>query len=175
MSKANEIVFVDTHQEVIDTMRKLAKTALRSGGKVVAKHLKEDTHKRTEDLVNQIGYWAKIDRMTGQPSLDIGYYSTEKMKKVGKPPSHSNPSWFEFGVKAHKINVKNANTLTDGRIDFGKSVQHPGLREEHILRNAVYDNLEEILEAEEKYLGELNKTIEEAKSKIEESEEEEFV
>lgn len=171
----DEIVFIDTSTEVKETLEKLSRSALRAAGREIGKHLKSNTKVRTQNLKNHIGFWAKIDKYTGQPELQVGYYSWQKVKKKGKRPSRSNPMWFEFGVNAHAINIKKAQTLSDGIIDYGKSVNHPGLKDEHILRNSVYDNIDSIRNAQEKYLSELNKTIEEASRLIEESEEDESV
>lgn len=172
---ANEITFIDTSKEVKDTMVKLSKSALRAAGKIAGRKIKENTKVHTGSLQNQVGYWARIDRETGQPELQIGYYSKQRAKKKGKTPSHANPAWKEFGVNAHEISIKNANTLTDGVIDYGKSVNHPGLAGQNTLRNSVLDNVDLIREAQEKYLSELNSTIEEASRMIEESEEDEDV
>lgn len=172
---ANNITFIDTSKEVKDTMVKLSKSALRTAGREIGKHLKDNTRYRTKNLKNHIGFWAKLDKNTGQPELQVGYYSWQRVKKKGKQPSHSNPMWFEFGVNAHVISIKKAQTLSDGIIDYGKSVNHPGLKDEHVLRNSVYNNIDSIRSAQEKYLSELNKTIEEASGKIEESEEDEDV
>ena len=54
---------------------------------------------------------------------------------------------------------------------FGKEVSHPGTRGTHILRNTVYNNIEEIRAAQAEFLAELNNTIEAAGGKIIESEE----
>ena len=172
MSKSkSEVNFIDTSHEVKTTMVKLSKSALRASAKVAGKAIRENTKKYTSRLSKQVGYWAKIDRNTGQPELQIGYYSKATAKKKGKQPSHANPAWKEFGVNPHVISIKYANTLTDGKIDYGKSVMHPGLRGESTLRNSVFDNIDEIRSAQETYLAELNKTIEAAGGKIEESEE----
>lgn len=175
MANSSSTKFIDTSKEVKDTMVKLSKSALRAGGKVAGKVLKEETKKYTGRLAKQIGYWARIDKQTGQPELQLGYYSKSRAKKKGKSVSHANPSWLEFGTNPHIISVNSAKTLTDGTIDYGKSVQHPGVRGEATLRNSVFDNIDAIREAQEEYLSELNKTIEEAGGKIEESEEDEDV
>ena len=112
-----------------------------------------------------------INRDTGQPELQIGYYSKAQAKKKGKQVSHANPAWAEFGVKSHTISIKKANTLSDGNINYGKSVSHPGLRGQSILRNSVFNNIDAIREAQAEYLAALNKTIEAAGGKIKESEE----
>ena len=167
----NDIKFIDTSKEVKSTMEKLSKSALRAAGRVVSKALKENTRYRTNNLKNHIGFWAKINRDTGQPELQVGYYSWQRVKKKGKQPSHANPMWFEFGVTPHVISIHKARNLSNGKIAFGKSVKHPGLRDEHILRNSVINNIEEIKKAEQKYLSELNKTIEDTSGKVVESEE----
>lgn len=171
----SSVEFIDTSKEVKDTMVKLSKSALRAGGKVAGNALKEETKKFTGRLAKQIGYWARIDKQTGQPELQLGYYSKSRAKKKGKAPSHANPAWIEFGVNTHTISIKKAKTLTDGVVDYGKTVIHPGLRGEATLRNSVFDNIDAIHEAQESYLSELNKTIEEAGGKIDESEEDEDV
>ncbi len=170
-NNSSKVQFIDTSKEVKNTMVKLSKAALRASGKLTGKIVRENTNKYTGRLAKQVGYWAKIDRNTGQPELQIGYYSKATAKKKKKLPSHANPAWKEFGINPHVISIKNAPTLTDGVIDYGKSVQHPGLRGESTLRNSVFDNIEEIRSAQMEYLAELNKTIEEAGGKIDESEE----
>ena len=53
---------------------------------------------------------------------------------------------------------------------YAKTVQHPGQTGQHILRNAVYDNIDRIRAAQEQYLQALNDELEKAQQKIEESE-----
>lgn len=171
MSSSSSVKFIDTSHEVKTTMVKLSKSALRAAAKVAGKEIRENTKKYTGRLAKQVGYWAKIDRNTGQPELQIGYYSKGQARKKGKAVSHANPAWKEFGVNPHIISIKNANTLTDGNIDYGKSVSHPGLRGEATLRNSVFDNIDAIKDAQQEYLSLLNDTIEAAGGKIEESEE----
>lgn len=170
-SNSSTVKFIDTSHEVKTTMVKLSKSALRAAAKVAGKEIRENTKKYTGRLSKAVGYWAKIDRSTGQPELQIGYYSKGQARKKGKPVSHANPAWKEFGVNPHVISIKNANTLTDGKIDYGKSVNHPGLRGESTLRNSVFDNISAIQEAQQEYLSLLNETIEAAGGKIVESEE----
>ena len=50
-------------------MVKLSKSALRASAKVAGKAIKAETQKRTGRLSKQVGYWAKINRDTGQPEL----------------------------------------------------------------------------------------------------------
>lgn len=172
--KNNDIVFIDTSKEVKDTLVKLSKSALRASGKVIGKKLKDKTKKYTGNLSNQIGYWARLDRKTGQPFMDVGYYSKDRMRRKSKKPSHSNPAWNEFGIKAHTISIKKARSLSDGRINYGVTVQHPGLPAQNTLKNVVVSNIQEIVGAQEKYLKELNKQISDIKG-IDDSEEEEDV
>lgn len=171
----NNIIFIDTSTEVKTTLEKLSKTALRAGGKVIAPKIKDNTRARTQRLKNHVGYWARINKQTGQPELQIGYYSWQRVKKRGKQPSHANPSWIEHGTLSHKIQIKNAKTLTDGKIDFGKSVIVKGMNADHTLRTTVLENIDEMRKAQEEYLNELNQEIEKAQTKIHEGEEEEFV
>lgn len=167
----DDIKFIDTSKEVKSTMVKLSKSALRAAGRVVKKDLKENTRRRTNNLKNHIGFSADINIDTGQPELQIGYYSWQEVKKKGKQPSHASPAWFEFGVNPHIISIHKAKNLSNGKITFGKSVKHPGLRDEHVLRNSVFNNIDAIRDAQKEYLSELNKTIETAGGKVVESEE----
>lgn len=82
---------------------------------------------------------------------------------------------MEHGTLSHKIQIKNAKTLTDGKVDFGKSVTVRGMNADHTLRTTVLENIEEMRKAQEEYLSELNQEIEKAGAKIEDGEEEEFV
>lgn len=172
--KNSDIVFIDTSKEVKDALVKLSKSALRASGRVIGKKLKENTPKRTGNLSKQIGYWARIDRKTGQPFMDVGYYSRKRMEDKGKTPAHPNPHWIEFGVNVHPINIKKAKSLSDGLINYGTTVQHPGLPAQHVLKKTVVSNIREIVGAQEKYLKELNKKISDIKG-IDDSEEEEDV
>lgn len=167
----NDIKFIDTSKDVKNTMVKLSKSALRASAKVAGKAIRENTQKYTGKLSKQVGYWARINRDTGQPELQIGYYSKGQAKKKGKSPSHANPAWSEFGVSPHVISIKKANTLSNGKINFGKSVSHPGLRGQSILRNSVFNNIDAIKDAQKEFLSVLNKTIEAAGGKVVESEE----
>lgn len=169
--KNKDVTFVNTSKEVKSTMVKLSKSALRASAKIAGKAIRKNTNKYTGKLAKQVGYWARINRNTGQPELQIGYYSKSQARKKGKSPSHANPAWQEFGVSPHTISIKNANTLSNGKINFGKSIVHPGLRGENTLRNSVFENINAIQEAQKEYLSVLNKTIEAAKGKIDESEE----
>ena len=56
---------------------------------------------------------------------------------------------------------------------FGYTVRHPGQRATHLLRDTVQNNIKEIRAVQEKYLAELNKTLEAAGAKIYEGEEDE--
>lgn len=169
--KNNNVEFIDTSHEVKTTMVKLSKSALRAAAKVAGKSIRDNTAKYTGHLAKQVGYWARINRNTGQPELQIGYYSKGQAKKKGKTPSHANPSWLEFGVSPHVISIRNANTLSNGKINYGKSVTHPGIKGQNVLRNSVFNNIDAIQEAQKEFLSALNKTIEAAGGKIVESEE----
>ncbi len=106
--------------------------------------------------------------------MQIGFYSWQKVKKKGKQPSHANPHWLEFGTspaggkrQVRKLIVpKKAKVLAYNDTFYGKKVVHPGFGEPRILRNTAHDNIEKIRKAQEKYLSEITKTIEEAKGKV---------
>jgi hypothetical protein len=169
MSKAN-VVWVDNSKQTIDLMRKLSRQALNASGRVVKKHLKENIPVRTKHFENHVGSWALIEKKTGVPQLRIGFYGWQKVKNR-KPPhnlySHSSPWWIEFGTKPHIIRAKHFTKYgLQIMIDkskgtkYGYEVNHPGQRATNVLRNTVYNNINEIKTAQEKYLSELNKEIE---------------
>jgi hypothetical protein len=169
------VKFEDSSKEVIDVMKKLAKTALRKGGKVAGKKIKENTAVRSERLQNTVGQWARIDRQTGQPELQIGFFSRANTKKKGKKPPVAKAHWLEFGIKPHTISATNAETLTDGRVFYGKKVQHPGTTGKNTLRDTVINNIDEIRKAQEETLALLNGEISKAKGYIKEEDEDELV
>ena len=107
-----------------------------------------------------------IDYSTGQPQLQIGFYSWQKVRKKGKLPSHASPHWVEFGVNPHSIAVNNAKMLAYNDVVYGRTVQHPGTRATNVLRDTVQNNIAEIRAAQEEYLAELSKTLEEAGAKV---------
>ncbi len=166
MATQSNVTFVDMSPEVKKTLVGLSKTALRESGKVIRKKLREGLPSNSKRMKNHIGSWAMLNYKTGQPTLQIGFYSWQKVKKKGKIPSSMSPSWYEFGTDSHIISVKNAKVLAyDGTV-FGRAVQHPGTRATHFLRDTVQNNIAEIRAAQEKYLKELSQTIDIAKGKV---------
>ena len=165
MSKSN-VTFINTSKEVKKTMVGLSKTALRASGKVVRKYLRAAVPVRSKRFKNHIGSWAMVDYQTGQPQLQIGFYSWQKVRKKGKLPSHASPHWVEFGVKSHHIQPRNAKVLAYNDVIYGRTVQHPGTQATNVLRDTVQNNLAEIRAAQEEYLAELSKTLEEAGAKV---------
>ena len=172
---SNNVQFIDTSKEVKDVLVKLSKTALKKGGKVAGQKIKDNTAVRSARLHNTVGQWAKIDKLTGQPELQIGYFSKRNAKRKGKKVPFANPSWLEFGIKPHTIKIKNAKTLTDGNINYGRSVNHPGFSGKNVLRNSILNNIDEIRKAQEETLALLNEELDKAKGFIDESEEDELV
>jgi len=171
MASKSGVTFVDHSQEVIKTMQGLSKTALRESGKVVRKILRERVPVRSKRLKGHIASWAFVERKTGQPQLQIGYYSWQRMKKRNKQPSHTSPHWVEFGTAPHTIAAKNAKVMGYEENVYGKMVQHPGQHDRHVLRNAVYENIDAIREAQAQYLKALSEEIGKAKGLVVESEE----
>lgn len=86
MSKQTDVTFVDTSKEVKQTLAKLSKTALRASGKVVRRLLRERIPVRSKRLKNHIASWAFIDKTTGQPQLQIGFYTAVRVRKKGNNP-----------------------------------------------------------------------------------------
>lgn len=173
MSKKSEVVFVDTSPEVKKVMAGLAKSALRASGKVVRKHIRDDVPLRTKRIKNHIASWVFIDRKTGQPQMQIGFYGWQKVKKRGKQPSHSSPWWIEEGTKPHLIHSSKTMYDKSTVTKYGHNVNHPGQEATHVLRNSVYNNISEIRAAQEEYLKLLSEEIEKAKSKIDDKDYEE--
>ena len=155
------VKFIDTSQDAIKEMTNLSKQALKAGGKVITKILRESVPVRTGGLKKAITAWAKIDRKTGQPYMEVGYRSRTQMKKRGVK-YYVNPAWFEFGTKPHQIMTKQFKEsnksdyeLKDHKTKYGVAVQHPGMTNKNFLRNTVYQNIEEIRKAQEIYLKDL--------------------
>ncbi|OGO90340.1 MAG: hypothetical protein A2Y17_12290 [Clostridiales bacterium GWF2_38_85] len=171
MANKTTVTFVNTSKECKKTMAGLAKSALREGGKATRKLLREKVPIRSKRFKNHIASWAYIDKTTGQPKLDIGFYSWQQAKKHHKIPSHASPHWIEFGTKSHVIKPKRARAMGYNDNFFGSFVQHTGQKATHVLRDTVYNNIDAIRAAEEKYLAELNNTLAEAGLKIVNSEE----
>lgn len=170
----NNVKFVDTSQDVIKTMKKLQRAAMRAGGKKAAEKVKTNTAVRSARLQGVVGYWGKIDRFAGIPELQIGYFSRKNALRKGRRPPMVKPSWLEFGIKPHAIKTKTAITLTDGISDFGRQVQHPGFGGKNTLRNTVWNNIDEIRKEQEKHMKLLNQEIEKIVG-IDESEADEIV
>ena len=174
--KKSEVIFVNTSPEVKKTMVGLAKSALRASGKVIRKHVRDDVPMRTKHIKNHIASWVFVDRDTGQPKMQIGFYGWQKVKRRGKQPSHSSPWWIESGTKPHIIRAK--HPIRDMTIhgfqsmydkstgtNYGLRVNHPGQQATNVLRNSVYNNIEEIRAAQEEYLALLSGEIEKAAGK----------
>ena len=178
MANKSSVTFIDTSKEAKITMQGLSKTALREAGKTIRKLIREEIASsglvHSNRFKNHIGTWAFIDKSTGQPQLQVGFYSHAKVMKKGKKASHASPHWIEFGTKAHTIDSrKRGHYMAYEDNVFGYTVQHPGQRATHLLRDTVQNHIKEIRAAQEKYLAELNKTLEEAGAKVYEGEEDE--
>lgn len=162
---SNESKFIDTSAECKKAMVNLSKKALKAGGKVVTKILREEVPARTGGLKKSITAWAKIDRATGQPYMEIGYRTRSQMRKRGVK-FFVNPSWFEFGTKPHTIMTKeyaekgySSYELEGNGRKYGFVARHPGMANRNFLRNTVYNNINEIQEAQQEYLGQLTEMM----------------
>lgn len=172
-AKMGNVTFIDTSAEVKKTLEGLSKTALRASGKVLRKYLRQNVPTRSKRLKNHIGSWVMINRQTGRPTLQIGFYGWQRVVKRGKKPSHASPYWIEFGVNPHVIEPSNKKLLVDkstGAV-YGTSANHPGFTATHVLRNTVQDHIPDIRKAQEEYLAEISKTLEEAGIRIDEGDE----
>lgn len=161
------VTFIDTSQECIKMMSKLSKNALKKGGKIVTNILKQKVNVRTGKMKKAISAWAKIDYKTGQPYLEVGYLSRSKMKQKYGIKYFANPSWFEFGTQPHSIMTKQLKQgqkkltyeLSDNNRKYGYSVKHPGMSSKNYLRNTAYENIDEIQNAIQEGLCELNNYV----------------
>lgn len=158
---SSEIKFIDTSSDCKKQMVNLSKKALKEGGKVVTKIVKENVPSRTGATKKSVTAWAKVDRTTGQPYMEIGYRSRSQMRKRGIK-FFANPCWFEFGVRPHIIMTKeykekgySSYELEGNGRKYGYIVKHPGLSGKNLLRNTVENNIKEIQAAQEEYLGQL--------------------
>lgn len=156
------VTFVDKSDEVKKTLVGLSKTALRASGKVIRKYLRENIPLRTKRFKNHIGSWVMINRETGQPTLQIGFYGWQRVRSKNKQPSHASPHWIEFGTKPHAMPKEGRHFMRYDDNVFGFHVDHPGQGATHVLRDTVADNITEIRAAQEQYLAEISKTIDEA-------------
>lgn len=172
MANKYNITFVDKSDEAKKTIIGLSKTALRASGKVVRRYLRENVPVRSKRFKNHIGTWVMINYSTGQPTLQVGFYSWQKVKKKNKLPSHASPHWVEFGVKPHTMpkDGKRAFMRYENNI-YGFHVNHPGTRATNVLRDTVQNNIGEIRAAQEEYLKEMTKSFEEAGLKIDKGDE----
>lgn len=66
-----EVKFIDTSKETVDLLKKLSKDGLKASGKIITKILKEKIPVRTGGLKKSIVAWAKIDKNTGQPYMEV--------------------------------------------------------------------------------------------------------
>lgn len=158
------VKFVDKSDEVKKTLVGLSKAALRDSGKVIRKKLRQNVPLRSKRFKNHIASWVMINRATGQPTLQIGFYSWQRVRKRGKQPSHTSPWWVEFGTRPHEINSTSFMHYED--IVVGYHASHPGQAGTHVLRDTVQNNIGEIRVAQEKYLVEISETIEKANRKV---------
>lgn len=172
MANKYNVTFVDKSDEVKKAIVGLSKTALRASGKVVRKYLRENVPVRSGRFKNHIGTWVMINRSTGQPTLQVGFYSWQRVKKKGKLPSHASPYWVEFGVKPHTIPSDGKKAfMRYGDDVYGFHVHHPGTRATHVLRDTVQNNITEIRAEQEEYLKEITQSLEVAGIKIDKGDE----
>lgn len=174
--------FVDTSQEVIDTMRKLSRTALKEAGKNISEKLEHNTHKKSKRLSTSATSKAKI--LKGNPILQIGYYSKHGAKKYGKKVWMANPYWLEHGTGPHTIRAGRISSkgityqftgkkmLTYGIHKFGWQVKHPGTKGRNTLKDTLMSNLNEVQKKQEELLATLNNELAIAKGYIDIKEDE---
>ncbi len=169
------VKYLETSTETKKAIEKLSKEALGASAKVLRKKLKADLPVRTNNLKNHVASWKRIDKFTGQPTLDFGFYGWQKVRAKNKQPSRASPHWIEFGTAPHSIYPKNAKKLYDKStgIEYGLEVNHPGQTASHLLRNTIQDNIAEIRAAQEEYLKKIDELLDIRDLKVDETEEEE--
>ena len=155
----SEIKYISESKETIKVMRGLALSALGEVAKTIRNDLKKATPSRAGNLRKTIASWKFIGKQDGIPQLQIGFRGAEGARKYHKKPAFG-AHWLEFGSGVHQIHAR----------EGGTEASHPGTKGTHLLRDTVYNNIEKIRAAEEKYLSELTKTLEAAKQKADESE-----
>lgn len=165
------VKFVDKSDEVKKTLVGLSKAALRESGKVIRKKLRENVPHRSKRFKNHIASWVMINNRTGQPTLQIGFYGWQRVKKRGKQPSHASPWWVEFGTKPHEIPKQKTGSFMmyenfGQNMIIGYHASHPGAYATHVLRDTVQHNISEIRASQEQYLVEITETIEKANRKV---------
>lgn len=168
------ITFVDKSSDVKKAIVGLSKTALRASGKVIRKHLRDNIPIRSKRFKNHIGTWVMINYATGQPTLQVGFYSWQRVRKKGKMPSSASPWWIERGVKPHIMpgSKKQGHFMKYEDNIYGYRVQHPGTKPgTNVLRDTVQNNITEIRKAQEEYLKEITNTLEAAGLKIDQGDE----
>lgn len=165
------VTFVDKSDEVKKTLIGLSKTALRASGKVIRKYLRENIPLRSKRFKNHIGTWGMINYTTGQPTLQVGFYSWQKVRSKNKQPSHASPHWIEFGTQPHPIPKSGGKFMRYEDNIFGFHVDHPGQRATNVLRNTVLDHISDIRAAQEEYLAEISDTIEKAMQRVDKGDE----
>ena len=171
----SSVKYLETSKETKKAIEKLSKEALGASAKVLRKKLKADLPVRSNHLKNHVASWKRIERSTGQPTLDFGFYGWQRVRAKNKVPSHANPHWIEFGTAPHSIEPKNAKKLYDKSTgtDYGFYVSHPGQRASHLLRNTIQDNIGEIRAAQEEYLHKIDEILDVRNLSVNETEDEE--
>ena len=169
------VKYLETSKETKTAIEKLSKEALGASAKILRKKLKADLPVRTNHLKNHVASWKRIERSTGQPILDFGFYGWQKVRQKNKVPSRANPDWKEFGTAPHAIEPVRAKKLYDKStgIEYGFYVAHPGQKATHLLRNTIQNNITEIRAAQEEYLKKIDEILDIRQLQIKETEDEE--
>lgn len=166
------ITVTETSSDVKKAIEKLSKEALGASAKVIRKKLRENIPTRSKRFKNHIASWKFIDKSTGRPTLQIGFYSWQRVLAKKKKPSRASPHWIEYGTKPHLIISKRAKVMW-WQDSYGTRVLHPGQEAKHILRDTVQNNIQEIRAAQEEYLAKINDIMEINDLRIADTEEEE--
>jgi HK97 gp10 family phage protein len=119
---------------------------------------KEDVKNIIKDTAFQIQANAKqrtpVDTGHLKRSISVDISPDELSAKIFTAVDYA-PS-VEFGSAPHKISVKEAAVLSDGRKTFGKEVNHPGTPAQPFLFPAYEEEKNE-------YMGKLEQTLGEAR------------
>ena len=188
---AGKVEFHDRSEDTIKAMASLAKKGLRKGAQIIKKQaLANMTPAQQKNVGKLLTGRASISRRTGQPYAEVGYVSktsSARYKKLAKGVKWMpNPSWLEFGTKAHTITAGNRGAkkgitgkraLSNGATIFRRTVSHPGAKGQQPVTRAGNDKRTEARDAVLPYLQQIaamsdSELIREALSMLEDLEEE---
>jgi HK97 gp10 family phage protein len=110
--------------------------------------IKKAVIKTAHDIENQAKALAPVKEGNLKNSIHTDIKDGGFTATIGTPADYA--SHVEFGTRPHKITVKDANVLSDGKNFFGKEVNHPGTRAQPFLFPAFESNKDKLKDKIEK-------------------------